>query len=270
MPSIALITGGAGDIGRAIATRLAESHDLVVLVDIDEAKAQDVTATLNKTNSQDNPADQPAKKFTYFICDITSPTQVSELASKVSLLPGTLQTLINNAGATWTDSLHQMTPDLWKRETSLNIDAAFYIFHAFADTLKHTHGNLVNIASLNGLSVFGNPAYSAAKAGLIHLTRSIAVEYARFGVRANAVAPGTVKTHAWEERVRAHPDVFEDVMRLYPLKRTIEPGDVANAVAFLSSDVLAGAITGVCLPVDAGLMAGQTAVARAVTQCEDY
>ncbi|QSS52331.1 short-chain dehydrogenase [Histoplasma capsulatum var. duboisii H88] len=267
--SIAVITGGAGDIGRAIAMRLAESHDHVVLVDIDEAKAHEVTATLNKS-METREQNQENERFTCVVCDITDPTQVADLARKVFSLDGDVLTLVNNAGATYSPSLQRTTPEIWKRETALNVDAPFLIFHAFADSLKRTSGSVVNIASVNGLAVFGNPAYSAAKAGLIHFTRSIAVEYAKFGVRANAIAPGTVRTNVWQDRVAANPHVFEEVMQWYPLKRTVDPVDVANAVSFLSNKELAAAITGVCLPVDCGLMAGQTALAKSFSQCDDF
>ncbi|OJD19971.1 hypothetical protein AJ78_00165 [Emergomyces pasteurianus Ep9510] len=270
MPSLAVITGGAGDIGRAIAVRLAESHDLVVLVDIDEAKANEVTTTLNKSKGKGAEQDNSKDQFTSIICDITDAAQVTELARQVFTLGGDVHTLVNNAGATYSASLQQMTPEIWKRETALNIDASFLIFHAFADSLKRTSGSVVNIASVNGLAIFGNPAYSAAKAALIHFTRSIAVEYAKFGIRANAVAPGTVRTSVWEDRVKANPQVFEEVMQWYPLKKAVEPGDVANAVMFLSNKELAAAITGVCLPVDCGLMAGQTALASSFSQCGHY
>ncbi|EER29234.1 2-(S)-hydroxypropyl-CoM dehydrogenase, putative [Coccidioides posadasii C735 delta SOWgp] len=256
MDSIAVVTGGAGDIGRAIATKLAETHNHVVLVDIDEARVTVAADTLG------------TEKARAMICDITDNKQVQEMAQKIMSL-GVVCTLVNNAGATWAGSLHELSPEIWKREVTLNLEASFLCFHAFEESLKRARGSVVNVASVNGLSVFGNPAYSSAKAGLIHLTRSIAVEYGKFGIRANAVAPGTVRTRAWEHRVEANPQVFEEAMRWYPLKHVIEPDDIANAVAFLSSKQ-AAAITGVCLSVDSGLTAGQTCLARGFSQSEYY
>lgn len=253
---LAIVTGGGGGIGQAIAAKLVESHDHVVLVDINEQKANAVAESLGKD------------KASAVACDITDPAQVTEMAKKIVSL-GEVKTLVNNAGATWAASLHDMTPEVWKREVTLNLDAAFHCFHALRDSLKRTRGSVVNIASVNGLSMCGNPAYSAAKAGLIHFTRSIAVEYGKFGIRANAVAPGTVRTPAWEERMRENPQVFEDVKKWYPLGRIVEPVDVANAAGFLSSEQ-AKAITGICLPVDSGLTAGQTQLAGSFSQCEHY
>ena len=107
------------------------------------------------------------------------------------------------------------------------------------------------------------------KAGMIHLTRLIAVEYGAKGIRANAVAPGTVRTRAWQARADANPDVFREAAEHYALGRIVAPEDVAEAVGFLASP-LAGAITGVVLPVDCGLTAGIPALARTFSQTDDY
>ena len=119
------------------------------------------------------------------------------------------------------------------------------------------------------MGVYGHPAYSAAKAGMIHMTRLIAVEYGKFGIRANAVAPGTVRTQAWEARAAANPDIFREAAAHYPLGRIARAEDVAEAVGFLASP-LAGAITGICLPVDCGLTAGIPALARTFSQSADF
>jgi NAD(P)-dependent dehydrogenase (short-subunit alcohol dehydrogenase family) len=99
---------------------------------------------------------------------------------------------------------------------------------------------VINIASVNGMGVFGHPAYSAAKAGLLHFTKLVAVEYGKFGIRSNAVAPGTVRTQAWEARAAANPNVFEEARRWYPLQRVVDPEDVANAVGFSRRSAGAG------------------------------
>jgi NAD(P)-dependent dehydrogenase (short-subunit alcohol dehydrogenase family) len=129
-------------------------------------------------------------------------------------------------------------------------------------------GVIVNIGSVNALSALGDPAYSAAKAGMISLTQALAMEYGRYGVRVNIVCPGTVSTPVWTERVARNPAILEQLRKWYPLGRVVEPGDVANAVGFLASDA-AAAITGVVLPVDCGLTAGNIVMARELT-LEDF
>ncbi|KAI1980403.1 hypothetical protein LOZ51_001919 [Ophidiomyces ophidiicola] len=253
---VAVVTGGGGDIGRAIAAEVIKTRDHVVLVDIDKASVERAAQALG------------AHRATAIICDITDDVAVHRMAQEALAL-GAVNLLVNNAGGTWASSLQETTPEVWKRETALNLDASFLCFKAFEQSLKNTHGTVINIASVNGLSVYGNPAYSAAKAGLIHFTKSIAVEYGRFGMRANAIAPGTVRTQAWEERLAANPKVFEEAMQWYPKGHVIEPGAVAGAVAFLSSPE-AASITGVCLPVDAGLTAGQARLASTFSQSQFY
>lgn len=254
--SVAVVTGAAGDIGQAIAARLGDSHDLVVLVDIDLAAAEAIAA-MGDTD-----------RFRAVRCDVTSEMSVAAMA-EAAMAMGTVQTLVNNAGAARATSLHDTTPAIWRADNALNLEAAFLVFRALEADLKAAKGSLVNIASVNGLAVFGHPAYSAAKAGLIHLTRLIAVEYGKFGIRANAVAPGTVRTKAWEARAAANPAVFEEAQRWYALRRIATAQDVANAVFFLTGDQ-AQAITGVCLPVDCGLTAGQTELAHTFSQSDHY
>lgn len=250
-PGLAIVTGAAGDIGQAIARRLAATHAGVVLVDVDAAAAAAAAAAIGGRAAP---------------CDVTDPEALSALARSID---GPISTLVNNAGAARATSLGGTSTADWAADRALNLDAAWYAFAAFRDALVAARGAVVNVASVNGLAVFGHPAYSAAKAGMIHLTRLIAVEYGAAGVRANAVAPGTVATRAWAARRAANPAVMEEAAAHYPLRRVVTPEDVAAAVAFLAGPE-AAAITGVCLPVDCGLLAGVPALARTFSQSPDY
>jgi NAD(P)-dependent dehydrogenase (short-subunit alcohol dehydrogenase family) len=255
--SVAIVTGAAGDIGRAIASRLADDHDIILLVDIDLAAAEKAARGLG-----------PIERFVAFACDVTSVESTAEMARKAASL-GSVKTLVNNAGAARSVSLQSTTPENWRADHALNLEAPFLCFHALEEQLKAGKGSVINIASVNGMSVFGHPAYSAAKAGLLHFTKLVAVEYGKFGIRSNAIAPGTVRTQAWEARAAANPNVFEEARRWYPLQRVVDPTDVANAVGFLAGPQ-AAAISGVCLPVDCGLTAGQAELARTFSQSADY
>lgn len=255
MKRLALVTGAAGDIGRAISRRLKADHDLVAMADLDLAAAQTAASSLGEG-------------FIAMRLDVTDPAGCAAIATAVAGL-GQVATLVNNAGAARALSLQSTRPEDWRADGALNLDAPFLVFNAFAEQLKATQGSVINIASVNGMAVFGHPAYAAAKAGMIHLTRLIAVEYGRFGIRANTVAPGTVRTQAWEARAAQNPDVFKEAAAHYPLGRIARAEDVAEAVGFLASP-LAAAITGVCLPVDCGLTAGTPSLARTFTQSQDY
>lgn len=251
----AVVTGGGGDIGRAIATALLEDGYAVLLADIAGLSAEARAASLgpNARHCQ---------------CDVTDPASVAGLAETAAAM-GEVAVLVNNAGGVTSPSLQSTSVEHWRRDLALNLEGAFNCFRALESRLKASRGAVVNIASVNGLGVFGHPGYSAAKAGLLQLTRMIAVEYGQYGIRCNAVAPGTVMTQAWKDRVAANPDVFEQARRYYPLGRIASTVDVANAVRFLAGP-MAQAITGVCLPVDCGLTAGQAGLAATFSQSSDY
>ncbi len=246
----AVVTGAGGDIGRAIAASLSRAYRVIV-ADIDLAAAAKTASSLNATALR---------------CDITDPASVASFAKAVRAV-GVVSVLVNNAGAAQDVSLHALTEAGLAADLNLNLAGAIRMFKAFEADLIANNGCLINIASVNGIGTFGHPAYSAAKAGLIQFTRAVAVEYGRYGLRANTVAPGTVQTQAWKARQSANPDVFAEAKRWYPLDRVARPEDVAEAVAFL---VAAQAITGVCLPVDCGLLAGQSALAATFTQSADF
>ncbi|WP_425607294.1 SDR family oxidoreductase [Roseibium sediminicola] len=256
--SVAVVTGAAGDIGIAIARHLAPTHH-VAAVDIDAGALEAVAAELKADGFE----------ATALTCDLTAPIEISRMATEAKTL-GPVKLLVNNAGAAATLTLHGMTPDSLAKDLALNLEAALNTFKALEAPLTASgDGCLINIASVNGLETFGHPAYSAAKAGLIHATRAIAVEYGKYGLRANAVAPGTVKTRAWKDRAAANPGVFDEALGWYPLKQLPEPHDIAATVAFLAGPA-ARCITGICLPVDSGLTAGSTALPRTFTQSPDF
>jgi NAD(P)-dependent dehydrogenase (short-subunit alcohol dehydrogenase family) len=127
--------------------------------------------------------------------------------------------------------------------------------------IERGRGAIVNIASVNGLGYFGNEAYSAAKAGMINLTQSIAARYGPQGIRASAIAPGSIRTPIWGERLDKDPEVFDKLVKWYPLGRVGEPEDVAAAALFLASDDAAW-VSGAVLRVDGGLTAGYPLMAQ--------
>jgi len=255
---VAVVTGAAGDIGTAIARQLAHSYQIAA-VDIDATALEAVVAGLEADGFQ----------ATALTCDLTSPEDITDMAASAQAL-GSVTMLVNNAGAAAALTLHAMAPDSLAKDLALNLEAALNTFKALETALTACgEGCIVNIASVNGLATFGHPAYSAAKAGLIHATKAIAVEYGKYGLRANAIAPGTVRTRAWKDRASANPGVFDEALGWYPLKQLPAPEDIAAAVAFLASPA-ARCITGICLPVDSGLTAGSPAMPRTFTQSPEF
>jgi NAD(P)-dependent dehydrogenase (short-subunit alcohol dehydrogenase family) len=178
---------------------------------------------------------------------------------------GEVHVLINNAGGSKHMLIANTDPAGWAEEIGANLNGAYACTHAvLPQMVERRGGNIVNIGSVNGLAALGDAAYSAAKAGLISLTRSLAQEYGRYNIRANAVLPGTVRTPVWDERRAKDPNVLKTLERWYPLGRIVEPEEVAQVVAFLASDH-ASAVTGAAIPVDCGLMSGNIVMARELT-----
>jgi meso-butanediol dehydrogenase/(S,S)-butanediol dehydrogenase/diacetyl reductase len=177
---------------------------------------------------------------------------------------GAVDGLVNNAAFTVKSTLADCTPADWDREFDVSLRGAFLFARAVLPHMTaRGRGAIVNIGSVNGLMYFGNPAYSAAKAGLLSLTRSLAVEAGPQGVRTNMVSPGSVRTShlTWVERQRRDPKIFEKLARWYPVGRVGRPEDIAAAVCFLAADE-AAFVNGANLVVDGGLTAGMGVMAR--------
>jgi NAD(P)-dependent dehydrogenase (short-subunit alcohol dehydrogenase family) len=190
--------------------------------------------------------------------DITDAAQVEAAFAAAEQALGAVNLLVNNAAFTDAGDLKGMKIEAWHREIDVNLNGTYHCIRAIVPRMRSRGGGaIVNIASVNGLRYFGNPSYSAAKAGVINLTMSVASEFGRDGIRCNAVCPGSVRTDniTWTIRQRKDPDVFKKLGRWYPLGRVAEPMDIAKAVSFLGSDE-AGYISGVALPVDGGMLAG--------------
>jgi NAD(P)-dependent dehydrogenase (short-subunit alcohol dehydrogenase family) len=169
---------------------------------------------------------------------------------------GVPDAVVSNAGYTRAEHFGQVDDAVWADEMAINLNGAYAMTDPIiAAMAARGHGSLVFIASVNALAHYGNPAYSAAKAGLVAYARAIAVERGGAGVRANVICPGSVRTPAWDHRLEADPTLLDNVLPHYPLGRLVLPDEVAQAALFLCSPAASG-ITGAILPVDAGVTAG--------------
>ncbi|MBC9206297.1 SDR family oxidoreductase [Roseomonas aerophila] len=250
----AFVTGGGGDIGGAICHALARDGLGIACVDLSQERAEEVCAGIRQAGGQ----------AVALAADVTDPDAVSATVAAARRL-GDIRVLVNTAGKANGRSIFTTDYATWRADIAVNLDSAFLCIQALRDHLIEQQGNVVNIASVNGVGVYGFPSYSAAKAGLVHLTKSLAVELGPRGLRVNAVAPGSVMTRAWNARLEKNPGLFEDLTALCPLPRLSTPADIADAVAFLASDK-ARMITGTILAVDGGLSTGVPMVGRTVAQ----
>jgi len=249
MTRTTLVTGAAGGIGQALCRTFLAAGDRVLALDRDRAALDRFLDTLGDARA------------TPVVDDLTD---AERLRSLLASHPQA-DVLVANAGTAASTTLRDTTPATWRADLDANLTATYVSVEAVLPGMRaRGRGAIAIIGSVNGVHALGHPAYSAAKAGLISYTKSLAIEYGRDGVRANIVLPGTVKTPAWEARVERNPQVFEQLRKWYPLDDFATPDDVAQAALFLCSPA-ARIITGVALPVDGGLLAGNRVMAQELT-----
>ena len=247
-----VITGGGDGIGRTTALRLAAEGAALAVFDI-AGEAAEATA-----------ADIRAAGGRAIACagSVTSEADIAAALAAAAQAFGALHVLVNNAAFTDKPLLKDVAPADWDREFDVTLRGAWLCARAALPWLAAQGGAIVNIGSVNGLMYFGNPAYSAAKAGLLSLTKSLAVEYGPRGVRTNMVSPGSIRTNhiTWTLRQQRDPQIFEKLARWYPVGRVGKPEDIAAAVCYLAADE-AGFVNGANLVVDGGLTAGMPVMA---------
>ncbi len=254
---VALVTGAVGGIGTAIVDVFLAEGASVILCD---RKADEVARRVAALRALGmTVAAAPA--------DITDHAALQAAVAAAAAEVGAVDIVVANAstGGSGAETLAATTPAGWRADTADNLAGQFNTVDVVIGAMKRLRrGAIVIVGSVNGLATFGNPAYSAAKAGLVSLTRSMAVEYGPFNIRANIVCPGTVRTPAWTQRIARKAEIFEGLKKWYPLGRVAEPVDVARVIAFLASDD-AAFVSGAMLPVDGGLMAGNRIMTAELT-----
>lgn len=250
----ALVTGGGAGIGRAIAHRLAREGAAIVILDRDAEAADRVASEIG------------AGRAWAVAGEVTAEADIAAALAAAADRFGGLDVLVCNAAATTRSRLQDVSPADWDHETGVTLRSVFLCCRAALPALVARRGNVVAIGSVNASVYVGNPAYSAAKAGLRSLVQAVAVEYGGRGVRANLVSPGTVRTEneSWRDRIARDPALFDKLVRWYPVGRVGEPDDIAAAVAFLAADE-AGFVSGTELVVDGGLTAGMGSMAAELT-----
>jgi len=255
---VVAVTGAAGGIGQAVCRYFAGEGAVIGAID-----KKDTVISFADELKRDG------VKTAHAVADIGDAASVAKAFVHLVAELGPVDILINNAGYSDHPTLARTDPKGWQADMNGNLNGAYNCAHAVLPGMQEKRqGSIIAVGSVNGLSALGDPAYSAAKAGMISLTRSLALEYGRYGIRSNIVLPATVRTPLWDARAKKDPKVLATLTRWYPLGRIVEPIDVAKAIGFLASDA-AAAITGVALPVDCGLTSGNIVMTRELT-LEDF
>jgi NAD(P)-dependent dehydrogenase (short-subunit alcohol dehydrogenase family) len=239
---IILVTGGSRGIGAATATLLAEQGNTAVIVDILPEPLQGSRAIL-----------WPAP------FDVASEAAVVDGIADIEATHGPIAGLVNAAGIFGKmHAVGRVRMENWDREINIDLRGTFLVARSVGERMaRRKSGAIVNVASVAGMTSGPIHAYTAAKAGVIQLTQTLAAEWGRCGVRVNAVSPGFTRTVALEAGIASGALSKERLSRNSAMNRLVEPVEVAQAIAWLLSPASSG-VTGVNLPVDAGFIAGST------------
>jgi NAD(P)-dependent dehydrogenase (short-subunit alcohol dehydrogenase family) len=237
----AIVTGAGGGVGLAIAQRLADQGASVVAVDLKE-----------------RPGELPAA-CAFVQGDVTDPALPAAVVERAKHDFGALDYLVNSAGVAWFGrdcSVVDMPDNLWDAVLAINLTAAMRFARACAPALRERQGAMVHIASVAGLRGMDEPmdAYQVSKAGLVSLSRGLAMALARDGVRSNTICPGAIDTPMVAQIYAKDPGRREQMAKRTPLGRLGTPADVAAACLYLLSDA-ASFVTGTELVVDGGWLA---------------
>lgn len=239
---VAIVTGAARGIGRAVALRFAEEGADVAFI----VQKADERATLLEKEILAFKVQTKA-----YVADVSDFSVVKQIVDQVKADFGRIDVLVNNAGITKDGLILRMTESQWDDVINVNLKSAFNFVHAVAPVmLSQRAGSIINMSSVVG--VHGNAGqanYSASKAGMIALTKSVAQEFGARGVRANAIAPGFIET---DMTAKLPESVREEWCRTIPLRRGGTTADVASVALFLASD-MAAYVTGQVIQVDGGM-----------------
>jgi NAD(P)-dependent dehydrogenase (short-subunit alcohol dehydrogenase family) len=244
---VALVTGGASGIGRACAEHFASAGARVVVADLDDVQGGGVVGAIGATGGQ----------AVFVRADVADPDQVSAMVATAVGAFGRLDVAVNNAGTPGTyAAFADQRIDDWQRTVAVNLTGTFLALQAEISAMLETGGGaIVNVSSAAGLMGFAHlPAYVASKHGVIGLTKSVALEFARKGIRVNAVCPGNVRTQMLEGFAGGDEDTLQGMGRMQPIGRLGTPDEIAEAIVWLCSDA-ASFVTGHAMAVDGGVLA---------------
>ncbi len=238
---VAVISGAGRGIGAATAKKLFNEGCRVVILDINEAAALDCA----------NSIDSDGGRSLALSCDVSSQDSVSQAILEITKKFGTIDILVNNAGITIDAIFHKMSLAQWQHVIDVNLTGTFILTSASVPYMREKKwGRIINISSTSAYGNIGQANYSATKAGVLGLTKTLAKELGRYNITVNAVEPGVIETDMLNA---VSQSIKEGWLKSMPLARMGKPEDIANAVCFFASDE-ASFITGVELPVCGGFV----------------
>lgn len=240
---VAIITGGGSGIGEATVLRFAEEGAKIVINDVNEDNANKLAEKLKANGGE----------VLVCVADVCNKSEVEKMVKQVIDKFGRLDILVNNAGINRDSFVKKMTEEQWDKVININLKGTFLCAQAaLAPMMEQKSGRIINTASIGALGNLGQANYSASKAGVIGLTKTLALEGARYNINVNCVSPGATNTAM---TAGMPSEIAEMVKKKIPLRRFAEPEEIANAHFFLASDE-SNYITGQVLFVDGGISVG--------------
>lgn len=234
---IALVTGGGQGIGAGISATLAAAGYHVVINELDKSRAAAMVDSIESNGGQGS----------YWLADVSDSSAVDAMFDRVEAEFGAVSVLVNNAGVSGNAGIRNVTDDFWDRVTSINLDGVLHCTRRALGPMREAGaGSVINIASRAWLGWWGQSAYAAAKAGVVGMTRALAVEMASKGVRLNVVAPGLIDSPMLRDRDEG---ALQRLLATVPTGTLGTPEDVADAVLFLASErsrTMTGQVLYVC------------------------
>jgi NAD(P)-dependent dehydrogenase (short-subunit alcohol dehydrogenase family) len=238
-----LITGGASGIGASLVTNFARQGSRVALFDVQNEAGHRLAEAL---------ADEGLAAPMYVHCDLTDVAALKHAVEQVIAAHGSVNVLVNNAGNDQRVSIEDVTPEFWDRSMAINLRPQFFMVQAVLPSMRAAgRGSIINMSSIAWMIPSkGMPVYTAAKAAIVGLTRTLAHELGPHNIRVNAVLPGAIATER-QKQLWYTPEYVAEIQRNQALKRQIEPDEVARLVLFLAADD-SSAITNQSYIIDAG------------------
>ena len=245
-----LVTGGGTGLGKASAVRFAREGARVAICGRREPVLAEAAEALREAG---------AAEARTFVCDVRYEDDVAKMASALHEAWGALDVLVNNAAGNFVCPAEKLSPNGWRAVIEIVLNGTFFCSSAFGRKMIEAHAadgrgrSMVNIVADYAWGAGPGVIHSAsAKAGVLALTRTLAVEWARFGIRSNAVSPGPFRSEGTDKNLWLDEEMASDVLASIPLGRFTTAEEVAESIAFLADEEKAGYITGACLPVDGG------------------
>ena len=241
-----VITGGGRSIGREMVTAAAAAKMKVAVMEVNQENLDRTISEIKKSGGD----------VTGYVVDLQVESQINDAIAKIEKDFGKIEVFVNNAAFHDAGDLLGSSLEMWNKTFAINTTAPFLCIKAvLPGMIARGSGSIINIGTVNSKMMIGSDSYTASKAALHAISRTVAVRYGKNNIRCNTIVPGTIATEVWQERIDRNPAVFENLKSWYPLGRVGKPSDITAAVLYLASDQ-APWMTGTEFVVDGGLLAG--------------